>query len=57
MSGLTRKEAPDQSKINIHDPVAVKSLSRELKVSCEQLRGVVEKVGNAAAAVRKELDQ
>jgi hypothetical protein len=34
----------------------VKSWSRERKVSREQLRGVVEKVGNAAAAVRKELD-
>ena len=55
MSGLTRRETPDRSKINIDDPVEVKSWSRELKVSREQLRGVVEKVGNAAA-VRKELD-
>jgi hypothetical protein len=56
VNGLTKKEAPDRSKINLHDPCAVKGWCHELGVSKEQLRMLVDKVGNAAAAVRKELD-
>jgi len=57
VGGLTRKETPDHSKINIHDPVVVKWWSHELGVSREQLRGLVDRVGNSATAVRKELDR
>ena len=56
MNGLTRKEAPDRSKINLHDPAEAKWWCHELDVSRDQLRSLVDKVGNSAAAVRKELD-
>jgi hypothetical protein len=56
MGGLTKKEVPDRSKINLHDPCEAKGWCHELGVSKERLRVLVDKVGNAAAAVRKELD-
>jgi hypothetical protein len=56
MNGLTKKEAPDRSKINMHVPSEVKCWTHELGVSREQLQKLVDKVGNAAAAVRKELN-
>jgi DNA polymerase III delta subunit len=55
MNNLTRKEAPDRSKINLHDPVQAKSWSHELGITRQRLKRLVEKVGNSAAAVRKEL--
>jgi hypothetical protein len=57
VGGLTKKESPDRSKINIQDPHEAKWWCRELDVSRDQLHGVVEKVGNSAATVRKELDR
>jgi hypothetical protein len=56
MNGLTKKGAPDRSKINMHHPSEVKCWIHELGVSREQLQKLVDKVGNAAAAVKKELD-
>ncbi len=56
MNGLTRKEAPDRSKINMPVPAEVKCWTHALGVSREQLQKLVDKVGNAAAAVRKELE-
>lgn len=55
MSGLTRKAAVDRSKINIQQPHEVRYWTRHLSISKEDLQKAVEKVGNAAAAVRKEL--
>ena len=55
MSGLTRKEAPDRSKINMQQPHEVRHWTRHLNVSREDLQKAIDKVGNAAAAVRKEL--
>jgi Protein of unknown function (DUF3606) len=55
MSGLTRKATPDRSKINMHQPEEVKFWIRHLNVSKEDLQKAIDKVGNAAAAVRKEL--
>jgi len=49
------KGAPDRSKINMHEPHEVQHWTKHLKVSNEQLQKAVDKVGNAAAAVRKEL--
>ena len=57
MANLIRKETPDRGKINVHDPAAAKWWSHELAVSRERLRGLVDKVGNSAATVRKELDR
>jgi hypothetical protein len=56
MSGLTKRETADRSKINMHQPREVKCWSRQLGVSRQRLQALVEKVGNSAAAVQKELD-
>jgi hypothetical protein len=55
MDSLTKREQPDRSKINMHQPHEVKYWSHALGVSKDDLQRAVEKVGNAAAAVRKEL--
>ena len=55
MSGLTRKETADRSKINLHHPHEVRYWTRHLDISQDELRKAIDKVGNAAAAVRKEL--
>jgi hypothetical protein len=49
------KSTPDRSKIELHHPEEVKYWSRHLGVTVDELRRVIEKVGNAAAEVRKEL--
>ena len=55
MDSLTKKEQPDRSKINIDQPHEVKYWVRALGVSKEDLQKAVDKVGNSAATVRKEL--
>jgi hypothetical protein len=55
MKTLTQKAQPDRSKINLHRPDEVKHWAHALRVSKEDLQKAVDKVGNAAAAVRKEL--
>ena len=55
MDSLKIKGAQDRSKINMHEPHEVQHWTKHLKVSKEQLQKAVDKVGNAAAAVRKEL--
>jgi hypothetical protein len=55
MDSLTRREQPDRSKINMHDPWEVKYWIKGLGVSKEQLQKAVDRVGNSASAVRKEL--
>jgi hypothetical protein len=55
MDNLTKREAPDRSKINMHERWEVKYWTRALGVSQAELQKVVDKVGNSAAAVRKEL--
>jgi Protein of unknown function (DUF3606) len=57
MGKLTKKEQGDRSKIHMEEAREVKSWAHKLGVSREGLRKVVEKVGNSAAEVRKELDQ
>ena len=52
---VTRRDTPDRSKINMHERWEVKYWARELGVSQAELQKVVDKVGNSAAAVRKEL--
>jgi hypothetical protein len=46
---------PDRSKINMHESFEVKYWTHALGVSKERLHELVDKVGNSAAAVRKEL--
>lgn len=55
MDHLTRRGRPDRSKINMHEPHEVKYWTHALGISKEELQKAVDKVGNAAAAVRKEL--
>jgi hypothetical protein len=55
MDHLTKREQPDRSKINMHQPFEVKYWTHALGVSREQLQKAVDKVGNSAATVRKEL--
>ena len=55
MDDRKNKGQPDRSKINIHEAHEVKYWTHQLGVSREKLQATVEKVGNAAAAVRKEL--
>jgi len=55
MDDRKNKGQPDRSKINMHEAHEVKYWTHQLGVSRDQLQAAVEKVGNAAAAVRKEL--
>ncbi|HWJ46892.1 MAG TPA: DUF3606 domain-containing protein [Candidatus Udaeobacter sp.] len=55
MDNLTRKDQRDRSKINMHEDFEVKYWTKELGVSKEQLQRAVDKVGNSAAAVRREI--
>jgi predicted RNA-binding protein YlqC (UPF0109 family) len=55
LNSLTKREQPDRSKINMHQPHEVKYWTHALHVSKEELQKTVGKVGNSAAAVRKEL--
>ena len=54
MDDLKKKGSQDRSKINMHEPHEVKYWTKEL-VDKDQLQKLVDKVGNSAAAVRKEL--
>lgn len=56
MNELTRRETPDRSKINMHNPTEAKCWAHKFGISQDQLRALVEKVGNSATAVRKELE-
>jgi hypothetical protein len=57
MGKLTKKEQGDRSRIHIHDVQEVKCWAHKLGVSREDLRKVVDKVGDSAAGVRKEPGQ
>uniref|UniRef100_Q07S83 DUF3606 domain-containing protein n=1 Tax=Rhodopseudomonas palustris (strain BisA53) TaxID=316055 RepID=Q07S83_RHOP5 len=55
MDNLQKRGAPDRSKINMGEAFEVKYWTKELGISREKLQQLVDKVGNSAAAVRKEL--
>jgi Protein of unknown function (DUF3606) len=55
MDDLKKKGAADRSKINMHEAWEVDHWTKEFGVSKDELQRVVNKVGNSAAAVRKEL--
>ena len=57
MEGLTKRDQPDRSKINVHQPDELKCWIRTLDVTRDELLAAVEKVGNSAAAVRNELQR
>ena len=55
MDDLKKKGSQDRSKVNMHEPHEVKYWTEELGVDKDQLQKLVDKVGNSANAVRKEL--
>ncbi|GIQ75373.1 DUF3606 domain-containing protein [Bradyrhizobium sp. RD5-C2] len=55
MSNLTTREQPNRLHIDMHQAVEVKLWARALGVSKEELRKAIDKVGNSAVSVRKEL--
>ena len=52
---LRSKSPPDRSKIELQHPAEVKYWSKHLGITADELQRVIEKVGNSAATVRKEL--
>jgi hypothetical protein len=52
---VLKRGQPDRSRINMHADDEVKYWSKHLGVTREELQRLVDKVGNAAGAVRKEL--
>jgi len=54
-NALTKKAMPRRSHIAMNEELAVKYWTKHLDVSRDELQGAIEKVGNSAAAVRKEL--
>jgi Ni2+-binding GTPase involved in maturation of urease and hydrogenase len=55
MPSLTKNITPDRSKINAQDATELKYWSRALSASEDEILAAIEKVGNSAATVRKEL--
>lgn len=55
MDNLKKKDWHDRSKINMHEDFEVKYWMKALGVTREKLQQTVDKVGNSAATVRKEL--
>jgi Protein of unknown function (DUF3606) len=52
---ILNRGQPDRSKINMHEDFEVKYWTKHLGVTREELEKVVQKVGNSAKAVEKEL--
>jgi hypothetical protein len=52
---LSKRGQPDGSKINMHEDFEVKYWTKHLGITKDELAGAVAKVGNSAAAVRKQL--
>ena len=57
MPNLTKRTMPDRSKIDIADAKQVKYWTKALDISKDDLFEAIDKVGNAAATVRKELQR
>jgi Protein of unknown function (DUF3606) len=50
------KRAPIRNKVNLTDPAQVRAWTRRLGLPADELKAVVEKVGNSVAAVTKEVE-
>lgn len=57
MDNLKLRGQQDRSKINMHEAHELQYWTKHLHVSREELQTAVDKVGNSAAAVRKQLGQ
>jgi hypothetical protein len=49
------KDNRSRRQIAINDPAAVRRWTKHLKVSKDELQSAIDKVGNSAAAVRKQI--
>ena len=54
---LSKRGQPDRSKIAMNEAFEVRYWTKHLGVSKEELQRAVDKVGNSAAAVKKELEK
>jgi hypothetical protein len=52
---LAEKKPPDRGHINVDDARELRCFARHLGITPAALREIVAKVGNSAAAVRKEV--
>ena len=52
---LTKRGGQDRSRISMHEEHEVRYWTKAFGVSKEELAAAVSKVGNSAAAVRREL--
>ena len=52
-----KRGQPDRRKIKMSEDYEVKYWTKELGVTRDQLQQAVDKVGNSAATVRKQLDK
>jgi hypothetical protein len=50
------KHPPIRNKIDFANPPQVRALTRRLRVHADELKAIVEKVGNSVAAVTKEVE-
>ena len=50
-----KRSGPDRGKINMHEDDQVRYWAKELGVTRDELARLIDKVGDSAAAVRKEL--
>jgi len=50
------KHPPSRNKINLADPAQVRAWTRRLALSPDLLKAVVDRVGDSAAAVVKEVE-
>lgn len=50
------KHPPIRNKIDLADPAQCRAWTRRLKLSADELKAIVEKVGDSAAAVTKEIE-
>jgi hypothetical protein len=50
------KHPPIRNKIDLTDPAQRRAWTRRLKLSADELKAIVEKVGDSAAAVTKEIE-
>jgi hypothetical protein len=53
---LSKKHSPERNKLDLADPRQVRVLKKRLGVSDDDLKGIVEKVGESIAAVSKEAE-
>jgi hypothetical protein len=51
----SKRSGPDRSKINMSQDHEVQYWTKHLGITRDELQRAVDKVGNSAAAVRKEL--